>query len=79
MEGKLNEDGELEINRANGWTAALCPFSDGAPCGTWCAQFTDPHHQFNMKFERSELVVHLCHGKHWKFSSFEDRRRLTGA
>jgi len=79
MEGKLNEDGEFQIKRANGWTPALCPFTEGSPCGAWCAHFTEPHQQYNKKFERAELVVHLCQGKHWKFSEFEDRRELAGA
>jgi len=35
-----------------------------------------PHQQYNKKFERPELVVHLCSGKHWKFSEFEDRREV---
>jgi len=80
MEGKLNELGELVIKRANGWTELICPFSEGGdiPCGDWCPHFTEPFIQKNMKYgeTRVETVVHLCHGKHWKFADFEDRREL---
>lgn len=79
MEGRFNEKGNLEIKRANGWTAATCPFTGGCePCGSWCPHVTEPIRQDNRKFDRQECVVYICHGKHWKFSDFEDRRELTG-
>jgi len=80
MEGRLNNKGLFEIKRANGWVPQECPFNGGGPCGSWCPQFTEPFMQRNTKFGgRDETVLHICHGKHWKFLSFEDRRDLTGA
>jgi hypothetical protein len=75
MEGRFTEDGSLELKRANGWVIMECPFTcRDAPCGTWCPHVTEPIRQENKKFERPETVVYVCHGKHWKFSDFEDKR-----
>jgi len=75
MEGKLDEKGDLSIKRANGWTAQGCPFSE-FNCGVWCPHMTEPFRQKKGKFDgRKETVLYICHGKHWKFTSFEDRRQ----
>jgi len=74
MEAKFDENGSLSIKRSNGWTPQYCPFTDAA-CGTWCPHMTEPFIQKNKKFDsREEMVLHICHSKHWKFTSFEDRR-----
>jgi len=75
MEAKFDEQGDLHIKRSNGWVPQICPFSESR-CGTWCPHVTEPFLQRNSKFNgREEMVLHICHGKHWKFTSFEDRRQ----
>jgi hypothetical protein len=74
MIGKLNEDGELVLVRAGREVNCVCPFME-APCSESCPQMTEPIRQHNKKYDRFETVIHLCHGKYWKFTEFEDRRQ----
>lgn len=78
MEGKLNEDGTFAAKRGAKWVDFLCPYLDGAtPCGEWCPQMSEPIRQTNKKNGHMETVVHICQGRHWKFTEFEDRRGVT--
>jgi hypothetical protein len=76
MQGMLNEHGELVVMRGPQWVNLMCPFADSeVPCAHHCPQMSEPLRQHNKKFNRTETVVHICHGRHWKFSDFEDRRQ----
>ena len=77
MLGGLAPNGDLIVGRKSGHETVECPYTD-RNCGTWCAQFSEPIHQRNpKKQDRLETVIHLCHGKHWKFTSFEDSRESS--
>jgi len=77
VEGKLNAEGNLEIKRGQRWVDMHCPFmGEAVPCGEWCPQLSEPMRQKNFKTGNLETVLHICQGKHWKFSDFEDRRSL---
>ena len=78
MEGKLDEEGNLSIKRGMRWVNMHCPYaaSEAIPCGEWCPQLSEPIIQKNFKSQRMETVVHICQGRHWKFTDFEDRREV---
>ena len=41
MKGKIDEDGNLYIERAGKMKQQFCPF-DVKPCGDWCPLFGEP-------------------------------------
>jgi len=73
MRGLLTNEGELKVFRKDGLCTLHCPYTDSL-CGTWCPQFTEPIRRDNDRLNRVDTIVHLCHGKHWKFTEFEDQR-----
>jgi len=77
MDGKFNEEGALEIKRAGRWKEQKCFYQCveyDVACGEHCPQVSEPIRQRNDKMERSETIVYICQNRHWKFTSFEDRR-----
>lgn len=77
MEGKFDEDGFLVIKRGVRWVNQHCPMNTGeSNCGEHCPLVSEPIRQINKKSERTETVIHICQGRHWKFTAFEDRRSV---
>jgi hypothetical protein len=74
MKAMFNEKGKLVINRAGRWVNQLCFLSDES-CGEWCPQVSEPIRQKNRNMNRTDTVIHICQGRHWKFTEFEDRRQ----
>ncbi len=75
MEAKFNDAGSLEIKRAGRWVLQRCFLCD-MDCGEWCPQVSEPIRQKNKKLDRADTIVHICQGRFWKFTAFEDRRTL---
>lgn len=77
MEGKIKEDGSLQIKRGLRMVNMMCPYSAASePCGEWCPQFSEPMRQTNRNTNQVETIIHICQNRHWKFSAIEDRRGL---
>lgn len=62
MKGKLNEFGNLSIERAGKLKLQLCPGGEGeasAACGDWCPLFLEPK---NLQVAKSQekWVLDLC-------------------
>ena len=70
MEGKIDKDGNLCINRES-MKALHCPFIAGGDyCGDWCALFGEP-----VDDERDgTTVLELCRVVHI-FTDFTDERQ----
>lgn len=52
-------DGELSIDRGNGFVPQLCPHR-GIQCGTWCPLFGDVEIVFGPSVDTQYL--HICNG-----------------
>lgn len=77
MEGKFNEDGSFAAKRGVNWVNFMCPFTAmSEPCNMECPQMSEPIRQINRQSNRPETVIHICQGRHWKFTAFEDRRTI---
>lgn len=79
MRGQLTKNGDFVVERKDKFTNLCCPFQqETTNCGTWCPHFSEPIKQRNTPNNRStsreETLVHICHGRYWKFTEFEDAR-----
>lgn len=80
MKGKINECGELLIQRGSHFNPQMCPFMSGSPvtvggsiirCGDHCPQFGEP--SLNA-FDATHLTI--CIGRTLVFrEGFEDLRK----
>lgn len=52
-------DGELSIDRGNGFVPQLCPYR-GISCGTWCPLFGDVEIVCGPRVDTQYL--HICNG-----------------
>ena len=73
MRGKLTDAGLFIAERKTGFEEMGCPYND-AQCGPWCALFSEPIKQRNIKMKREETLVNLCNGRYWKFTDVKDER-----
>jgi len=76
MDGTFDEQGGLVIKRGAREVSQKCLHNPDMPCGDWCPQVSEPIRQENKKLDRKETIIHICQGRHWKFTGFEDRRRI---
>lgn len=63
MKVKINEWGNLEIERAGKFKGQACPLTvdvssdgDSSPCGDWCPLFGEPY----LDEENYHIVIDLC-------------------
>jgi len=69
MNGKINYNGMLEIERTSYYKTHKCPFSPAEfNCGDWCPQFSEPVP------ENWQTKIEICHGKTLYFDEFKDER-----
>ena len=69
MKGKIDEDGNLYIERAGKMKQQFCPF-DVKPCGDWCPLFGEPEAEFGTK----SVILHICKDKMLFLDEFTDER-----
>jgi hypothetical protein len=89
MTGKIDIQGQLEIERYGKMKPAFCPFantseiagSDGITwphhksthCGDWCPLFREPLQTSGSGIPQT-TTLQLCHGENLVFDSFADDR-----
>ena len=74
MKGKIDEKGNLLIERAGKMKALGCPFGGGAEfCGDWCPHFREPDKDFRGDLPYSAIVA-ICQKKYLNFTDFKDLR-----
>lgn len=60
MEGKINEYGNLMLNREGNWLVQFCPYRTNTECGNDCPLFgevqTSQARKFTLSLCRKELV-----------------------
>ncbi len=72
MQGRLDKEGCLAVNRRGNWTAQFCPHLEEARCGDWCPhlkEFILPH------FEESQMLELGCNGANTTIEVVEDERK----
>ncbi len=70
MNGKIDEKGDLWIERAGKMRGQGCPYSNGlSMCGDWCSLFGEPE----MVTDDGPTELALCH-QVWYFTNFTDER-----
>jgi hypothetical protein len=74
MQGKINENGHLEIKRGKVIKEQTCPMHRNEPyCGDWCPQFGEP--QIPIKGEDTwSPQINICQGRCLYFSELTDER-----
>ena len=70
MKGKINEFGNLSIERAGQLKLQLCPDGYGAACGDWCPLFHEPEHYQT----KNQWTLDLCKTT-LLFDEFVDERK----
>lgn len=77
MNGKINERGILEIERAGTYKEMYCPYdTEGTRCGDWCPLFGEPLVDRRVS-EHAEIFIFgldLCKRTLY-FANFEDKRK----
>ena len=68
LNGRMNEEGDLYIQRAGEYKHQVCPFSSLVKCGDSCPLFGEPRkdHRFSTSLQICKLTLH--------FDNFEDKR-----
>jgi hypothetical protein len=78
MNGKIDKDGHLSIERAWVMKSTLCPFDNPSDeeyrkpvqCGDWCPLFGEP---WPLSDKSEKHWLHLCH-RELEFETFTDER-----
>lgn len=80
MIGGLTDKGHFFVIRKEGKVVLDCPYQ-GKPCGTWCAQFSEPIVKKNERRNDRDVhvsgehhLIHICQGRYWKLTKFHDER-----
>jgi hypothetical protein len=74
MTGKIDIQGQLEIERYGKMVPAFCPFANPAIyCGDWCPLFREPLQTSGSGIPQT-TTLQLCHGENLVFDSFADDR-----
>lgn len=71
MRGKINNQGDLEIERAGVFKKQWCPYSTGmAECSHFCPLFGEPRRDPFI----DQITLSICYNKTLFFDSFTDER-----
>ncbi len=80
MKGKINNEGELYIERAGRMVSQLCPYRSSAPhtCGDWCPLFGEPSREYICTIMGQDCfskntTLNLCNKK-MTLTEFKDER-----
>ncbi len=76
MNGKIDSEGKLNIERAGLMDRVGCPFSSdfnhSVYCGDWCAKFGEPTPAGNPN--NPNITITICNGQTHRFDRFADER-----
>jgi hypothetical protein len=76
MNGKIDKDGNLHIERAGVMKAAGCPqFVGGDRCGDWCVHFGNPG-KTSITLDNT-IYLMICRNGQLKFDEFTDERKVN--